>query len=58
MFSPQILDGAWNSLLLGTVALGIAVVIGLVTALMRVSGNPILVAFSSPTCTCSAARRC
>ncbi len=47
IFSPQILTGAFNSLMLGTTALFIAVVVGLVTALMRVSGNPILVAFSS-----------
>lgn len=47
IFSPQILIGALHSVLLGTSALFIAVGIGLVTALMRVSGNPILVAFSS-----------
>ena len=45
--SPRILEGALHSLLLGTTALFIAVAIGLVVALMRVSGNPILVAFSS-----------
>jgi polar amino acid transport system permease protein len=47
LFSAQILQGARNSILLGTVALGIAIAVGLVTALMRVSGNPILVGFSS-----------
>ena len=47
LFSPQILIGAKNSILLGTVALGIAIVVGLTTALMRVSRNPILVAFAS-----------
>jgi len=47
LFSPQILTGAKNSILLGTVALGIAIAVGLTTALMRVSGNPILVAFAS-----------
>lgn len=47
IFSPQILTGAINSLMLGTIALLIAIVVGLMTALMRVSGNPILVAFSS-----------
>jgi len=47
LFSPQILTGAKNSILLGTVALGIAIAVGLATALMRVSGNPILVAFAS-----------
>ena len=47
LFSPQMLIGARNSLALGTVALLIAVLVGLVTALMRVSGNPILVAVSA-----------
>lgn len=47
LFSKQIVTGAVNSLALGTVALFIAVAVGLVTALMRVSGNPILVAVSS-----------
>jgi polar amino acid transport system permease protein len=47
IFSPQIVTGAINSLALGTVALFIAVAVGLVAALMRVSGNPILVAVSA-----------
>jgi polar amino acid transport system permease protein len=47
IFSPQIVTGAINSIALGTVALLIAVCVGLVAALMRVSGNPILVAFSA-----------
>jgi polar amino acid transport system permease protein len=47
LFSAQIVTGALNSLALGTVALLIAVAVGLVTALMRVSGNPILVAVSA-----------
>jgi polar amino acid transport system permease protein len=47
VFSRQIVTGAVNSLALGTVALLIAVAVGLATALMRVSGNPILVAVSS-----------
>lgn len=47
LFSKQILIGAGNSLLLGTVALFLAAGIGLVVALMRVSGNPVLTAFSS-----------
>ncbi|HTP75161.1 MAG TPA: amino acid ABC transporter permease [Burkholderiaceae bacterium] len=47
IFSRQIVTGAINSLALGTVALLIAVAVGLVTALMRVSGNPILVAFAA-----------
>lgn len=47
LFSPDIVTGALHSIGLGTAALFIAVAVGLVTALMRVSGNPILVAFSS-----------
>jgi len=47
LFSAQIVTGALNSLALGTVALLIAVAVGLITALMRVSGNPILVAVSA-----------
>lgn len=47
LFSPEILTGARNSVLLGSVALLLAVAVGLVTALMRVSGNPILVAFAA-----------
>ncbi|HTN48662.1 MAG TPA: amino acid ABC transporter permease [Burkholderiaceae bacterium] len=47
VFSSQIVTGARNSLALGTVALLIAIAVGLVVALMRVSGNPILVAFSA-----------
>lgn len=47
VFSPLILRGALNAVVLGTLALIIATVIGFVAALMRVSGNPILVALSS-----------
>lgn len=47
ILSPMILTGAMNALVLGTLALAIACVIGFVAALMRVSGNPILVAVSS-----------
>jgi len=47
IFSDQIVTGAAHSIMLGTTALLIAVGVGLVAALMRVSGNPILVAFSA-----------
>jgi polar amino acid transport system permease protein len=47
IFSPLILRGAWNALVLGTLALAIASVIGFLVALMRLSGNPILVAMSA-----------
>ncbi|OYD82431.1 ABC transporter permease (plasmid) [Azospirillum brasilense] len=45
--SEQVLIGARNALILGTLALVVASVIGLVVALMRVSGNPILAALSA-----------
>ncbi|SOC46067.1 polar amino acid transport system permease protein [Rhizobium subbaraonis] len=47
IFSPMIVMGAFNALVLGTLALVIASIIGFVVALMRVSGNPILVAISA-----------
>jgi polar amino acid transport system permease protein len=47
VFSKNILIGATNSIMLGTVALLLAVAVGLIVAMMRVSGNPILVAFSA-----------
>ncbi len=47
VFSKNILIGAGNSIMLGSVALLLAVAVGLVVAMMRVSGNPILVGFSA-----------
>jgi len=47
MVSPQILIGAWNALMLGTLATLAAMVVGLIFALMRVSGNPILASISA-----------
>lgn len=46
-FSRNILIGAGHSIMLGTIALFFAVGVGLVVAMMRVSGNPILVGFSA-----------
>ncbi|MFT4266874.1 MAG: amino acid ABC transporter permease [Xenophilus sp.] len=47
IFSRNILIGAGHSVMLGTTALLLAVAVGLAVAMMRVSGNPILVAFSA-----------
>ncbi|MEL4072791.1 amino acid ABC transporter permease [Ochrobactrum sp. GPK 3] len=47
IFSPLIVMGAINALVLGTLALIIATLIGFVSALMRVSGNPILSVISA-----------
>ena len=47
LFSELVLAGAVNSLMLGTIAMFLAAAVGLVAALMRVSGNPVLTAISS-----------
>jgi len=47
LVSPQILIGAWNALVLGTLAVALACIVGLIAALMRVSGNPVLAALSA-----------
>lgn len=47
LISPQILIGAWNAVMLGTLATLAAMVVGLVFALMRVSGNPVLASISA-----------
>jgi len=47
LFHPAIVAGALNALILGTLALGISSVIGLISALMRLSGNPILSGLSA-----------
>ena len=45
--SPLVLQGAVNALVLGTAALVLATLVGFVSALMRLSGNPILAALSA-----------
>jgi polar amino acid transport system permease protein len=45
--SEQVLIGARNTVMIGTVSLLLAIVLGLVVALMRVSGNIALVGFSA-----------
>lgn len=47
VFSKNILVGAGHSVMLGSIALLLAVAVGLIVAMMRVSGNPILVGFAS-----------
>lgn len=47
LFDGQIMRGAFNAVVLGTLALVISAMIGLVLALMRVSGNPILASVSA-----------
>mgnify|MGYP001159250837 FL=1 len=45
--SREVLIGAWNAVLVGSVSMVVAVVVGLVAALMRLSGNPILSSVSA-----------
>ncbi len=47
VFSRNVLIGAGHSVMLGTIALLLAVAVGLIVAMMRVSGNPILVGFAA-----------
>lgn len=47
LFNKLVLAGAANTLLLGTTAMFLAAAVGLVVALMRVSGNPVLTGISS-----------
>lgn len=47
LFSGEILLGAWNAILVGTVSMVVAVTVGLIAALMRLSGNPILSSVSA-----------
>ena len=45
--SGEVLLGAWNAVLVGTVSMVVAAVVGLIAALMRLSGNPILSSVSA-----------
>jgi polar amino acid transport system permease protein len=47
LFAPLIMRGAWNTLVLGTLALFVACNLGFIIALMRLSGNPVLVAVAA-----------
>ncbi len=47
LFSEQILIGARNALVLGSLAMVLACGVGLVVALMRVSGNPIMASIAA-----------
>jgi len=47
IFNPAILTGAVNAIILGTLALFLAAMIGFISALMRLSHNPILSALSA-----------
>ncbi len=47
LFSKEVIIGAKNALLVGTLSLLMASILGLFIALARLSGNPILVSFSA-----------
>ncbi len=42
LFAPAILDGLVNTLLMTVAAMGLGIVLGVLIAIMRISGNPVL----------------
>ncbi|WP_027997489.1 amino acid ABC transporter permease [Sinorhizobium arboris] len=42
LFAPAILAGLYNTLLMTVAAMGLGIVLGVVVAIMRISGNPVL----------------
>ncbi|RVE78614.1 amino acid ABC transporter permease [Sinorhizobium meliloti] len=42
LFAPAILAGLYNTLLMTVAAMGLGIVLGVVIAIMRISGNPVL----------------
>ena len=42
LFAPVIIAGIWNTILMTAVAMLVGIVLGVVTAVMRISGNPVL----------------
>lgn len=42
LFAPVIIAGIWNTILMTAVAMLVGIVLGIVTAIMRISGNPVL----------------
>ncbi|PLU07127.1 ABC transporter permease [Sinorhizobium medicae] len=42
LFAPAILAGLYNTLLMTIAAMGVGIVLGVVIAIMRISGNPVL----------------
>lgn len=47
LFAPAILDGLYNTLIMTVAAMSIGIVLGVVIAVMRISGNPVLVGIST-----------
>lgn len=42
LFAPAILDGLYSTLIMTVAAMGLGIVLGVVVAMMRISGNPVL----------------
>ena len=42
LFAPQIMHGIWNTLLMTACAMSLGIFLGVVIAIMRISGNPVL----------------
>lgn len=42
LFAPAILDGLYSTLIMTVAAMGLGIVLGVVVAIMRISGNPVL----------------
>ncbi|TKW68710.1 MAG: amino acid ABC transporter permease [Paracoccus denitrificans] len=42
LFAPAIVEGIWNTLLMTVVAMTLGIVLGVIIAIMRISGNPVL----------------
>jgi polar amino acid transport system permease protein len=42
LFAPAILEGLYNTLLMTVAAMGLGIVLGVLIAIMRISGNPVL----------------
>ncbi|MFD1880599.1 amino acid ABC transporter permease [Paracoccus pacificus] len=42
LFAPAIVKGIWNTLLMTVCAMSLGIVLGVVIAIMRISGNPVL----------------
>ncbi|MBT9246203.1 amino acid ABC transporter permease (plasmid) [Gemmobacter fulvus] len=42
LFAPAIVKGIWNTLAMTVMAMGLGIVLGVVIAVMRISGNPVL----------------
>lgn len=47
IFNPEIISGVWTTLIITAISMAISTVLAVVLAAMRLSGNPVMVVFSS-----------